>query len=69
MRYLLAICLFYCSNEILFAQDIHDLARSGSVAEVELFLKKDSDAINRLSDRGIKPFILACYRGNNEVAK
>jgi ankyrin repeat protein len=69
MRYLLAIFLFYCTNAILFAQDIHDLARSGSVAEVELFLKQDPDAINRLSDRGITPFILACYRGNNEVAK
>ena len=54
---------------MLLAQDIHELARSGSVTEVEQFLKKEPDALNKLSDRGITPFILACYRGNNKVAK
>ena len=62
--------IFFCfTSMFLFAQDLHELARSGSVAEVEQFLKKEPDAINKLSDRGVTPFILACYRGNNEVAK
>ena len=62
--------IFFCfTSMFLFAQDLHELARSGSVAEVEQFLKKEPDAINKLSDRGVTPFILACYRGNNDVAK
>jgi len=69
VKKLFSIFLFCSFNSILFAQDLHELARSGSVAEVEQFLKKEPDAINKLSDRGVTPFILACYRGNNEVAK
>ena len=32
-------------------------------------LAKKPDALDELSERGITPLILACYRGNNEVAK
>jgi ankyrin repeat protein len=69
LKNLFTLFLFFYTKSILFSQDIHELARSGTVAVVEQFLKKEPDAINRLSDRGITPFILACYRGNNEVAK
>ena len=53
----------------LNAQTVHELAREGSVEQMKLLLSKDPSAVNRLSDRGITPFILACYRGNNPVAK
>jgi ankyrin repeat protein len=69
VRNLLTLSLIFCIRATLLAQDIHELARSGTVAEVEQFLIKEPDALNKLSDRGITPFILACYRGNNEVAK
>lgn len=66
----ISVLIFFCfTSMLLFAQDLHELARSGSVAEMEQFLKKEPNAINKLSDRGFTPFILACYRGNNEVAK
>ena len=51
------------------AQDVHELARTGTVDQMKACLLKDSTAVNRLSDRGMTPFILACYRGNNDVAK
>ncbi len=50
-------------------QTVHDLARTGTVDSMNALLDKDSSLVNRLSERGISPFVLACYRGNNEVAK
>ncbi|NDB36350.1 MAG: ankyrin repeat domain-containing protein [Flavobacteriia bacterium] len=63
----LSLVLFFGSS--FFAQEVHDLARTGTADQMEAFLSKDSSSVNRLSDRGMTPFILACYRGNNEVAK
>jgi len=65
----LVILLFVSMNAWIVAQDVHELARTGNVEQMKACLDKDSMALNRLSDRGITPFILACYRGNNEVAK
>ena len=62
--------LLFCTwCNYLNAQTVHELAREGSVEQMKLLLSKDPSAVNRLSDRGITPFILACYRGNNPVAK
>ena len=62
--------LLFCTwCNYLNAQTVHELARSGTVEQMMACLDKDSASVNRLSDRGITPFILACYRGNNEVAK
>lgn len=62
---------FICISCYFFlgAQDVHELARTGTVDQMKDYLVKDSMAINRLNDRGISPFVLACYRGNNDVAK
>jgi len=65
-KILLLLCFL---KSIVLSQDLYDVARNGNIQQVDEILKKDPDAINRLSDRGITPFILACYRGNNEVAK
>lgn len=65
--FLLSCCIFFIG--IFFAQTVHDLARTGTVESMQALLDKDPSLVNRLSDRGITPFIFACYRGNNEVAK
>ena len=59
--------LFHASTVV--SQTVHELARTGTVESMKALLDKDPSSVNRLSDRGITPFILACYRGNNEVAK
>lgn len=62
--------LLFCTwCNYLNAQTVHELARSGTVEQMMACLDKDPSSVNRLSDRGITPFILACYRGNNDVAK
>jgi len=52
-----------------FSQTVHELARTGTVDSMNVLLDKDPSSVNRLSERGVTPFVLACYRGNNDVAK
>lgn len=68
LKIILLSLILSCSG-IFISQDIHELARTGTVESMMALLDKDPSSVNRLSDRGITPFILACYRGNNEVAK
>lgn len=51
------------------AKSIYDIARSGTVAEVKELMKQNPDIINQTNEGGFSPLILACYRGNVEVAK
>jgi ankyrin repeat protein len=67
--HLISLVLFLGCQQTTWAQAIHDVARNGTVAQMQEILAKKPDAIDELSERGITPLILACYRGNNEVAK
>lgn len=51
------------------AKSIFDIARTGTVAEVKELMKQDPDIVNTTNENGFSPLILACYRGNTEVAK
>lgn len=51
------------------AKSIFDIARTGTVTEVKELMKQNPDIINQTNDQGFSPLILACYRGNVEVAK
>jgi ankyrin repeat protein len=58
---------------ILSAQEkeksIFDIARSGTVAEVKELMEQNPEIINQTNESGFSPLILACYRGNTEVAQ
>ena len=58
-------------GSLLFSQDknVFDIARSGTVQEMETLVKQNPDIINSVNQMGFSPLILACYRGNGEVAK
>lgn len=45
-----------------------DVARKGSLAEMKLLFEKDKNIVNAIDDNGSSMLILACYRGNQEVA-
>lgn len=72
MRNIVLILGIFLSS-LLFAQEktksIFDIARSGTVAEVQEQMKQNPDIINQINENGFSPLILACYRGNTEVAK
>jgi ankyrin repeat protein len=66
---LIWIFIFHFKS-ILNAQSIHDLARSGTAAQMEKYLRKHPDHLNlnTNSEHGATPLLLATYRGNHEVA-
>ncbi|KQR93687.1 hypothetical protein ASG01_07365 [Chryseobacterium sp. Leaf180] len=49
-------------------KSVFDIARSGTVAELQTLMKKNPNVINETNDNGFTPLILASYRGNKEVA-
>lgn len=73
MKKIVFILSFMLSFTMLTAQEktksIFDIARNGTVAEVKDLMKQNPDIINQTNENGFSPLILACYRGNTEVAK
>lgn len=49
--------------------NVFDIARKGTVAELKVILSLNNAALNTVNEDGFSPLVLACYRGNNEVAK
>lgn len=49
-------------------QNVFDIARKGSLQEITESYKKNPALINTVDDRKSSPLILACYRGNTDVA-
>jgi ankyrin repeat protein len=49
--------------------NVFDLARNGSVEQVKEMLRTNPNGFNVVNNNGFTPLILACYNGNNEVAK
>jgi hypothetical protein len=48
--------------------NVFDLARKGTLEQIEAAYKKNPQAINAIDERNSTPLILACYRGNTAVA-
>lgn len=73
MKKLILLLSVFLSFSFLSAQgkakSIFDVARSGTVSEVKELMKQNPDIINQNNENGFSPLILACYRGNVEVAK
>lgn len=69
LYFLLVSCFFLntiCSQEKL---NVFDIARKGTLDQAKEILKANPKAFNVQNEDGFSPLILACYRGNNEVAK
>ena len=57
------------SINALAQKDIFAISRNGTVAELKELMEKNPNSINEQNENGFTPLILACYRGNNDVAK
>lgn len=72
MKNLISLIGIFLSFTFVSAQEkaksVFDIARSGTLTELKELIKKDPDVINKTNDGGFSPLILACYRGNTEVA-
>lgn len=60
--------LFFLTTTVFSQKDIFNVARTGTVDEVKTLMEHNPDCINDVSPEGYSPLILACYRGNAEVA-
>jgi len=49
-------------------KNIFDIARKGSLEEVEFCYRSNANSINEIDDKKSSPLILACYRANEAVA-
>lgn len=67
-KYLLILLL---TINFVFSQNssCFDVARKGSLTEIKVLFEKDKSIVNAIDDNGTSLLILACYRGNQEVAK
>ena len=67
-KFILSFLLIFTFNA--FSQsDIFDVARSGTVKEIKLLVKNNAEVLNSKNADGNSPLILACYRGNVDVAR
>ncbi|MGL2965680.1 ankyrin repeat domain-containing protein [Flavobacterium sp. XGLA_31] len=49
--------------------DVFDIARKGTTAQAKEVVKTNPNAFKTVNKEGFSPLTLACYRGNNDVAK
>jgi len=70
-RIIFIFCFFISSLATIQSQEISifDIAREGTLEQLKSAVNKDADIINEISKDGYAPLTLACYYGNNEVAK
>lgn len=64
------LLIFLLSINAVFAQDVNcfDVARKGILSDIKSLFEKDKSVVNAIDDKGSSMLILACYRGNDEVA-
>jgi uncharacterized protein len=67
-NYIFFLLLF---TNCVFSQNTtcFDVARKGNLTDIILLYKEDNTVIDAIDSKGLSMLILACYRGNDEVAK
>ena len=69
MRLLLFSWLLLLSSFVTAQnKDIFDIARKGTLDEINAIYRQNSNLINTVDANQYSPLILACYRGNEDVA-
>jgi len=72
MKKLLFISFSFLLFQHAFSQEAgnaFDIARKGTVEQAKILVKSNPRAFQTVNQEGFSPLTLACYRGNNEVAK
>ena len=66
--YFLSLFLYTIS---VFSQEkvsVYDIARKGTIDQIQALFKENPESINTPNPSGFSPLILACYSGNESVA-
>jgi hypothetical protein len=70
MKKVLLLAISLLSFTVAQAQDksVFDVARKGTLSEIEDIYKRNPESIDSVNDNKATPLILACYRNNEAVA-
>ena len=70
MKNFLLLAIFLLFYSALQAQDksVFDVARKGTLTEMQDIFKQNPELINAINDNKATPLILSCYRNNEAVA-
>ncbi|UZO80787.1 ankyrin repeat domain-containing protein [Aquimarina sp. ERC-38] len=68
MKVLLTLFFFSFFSLSQSQSAVFDVARSGSLEDIEKLYRENPEVIDSVNDSGYTPLILAAYRGNQEVA-
>lgn len=70
MKKIVFLFILFCFfNSIAQNKTVFDIARNGTLTEIQTIFNTDPNLINTLNESKSSPLILACYRGNIDVAK
>ena len=70
MKHFFVIIFLIVFNKTSWSQEtIFEIARSGTIEQLNYIIQKDSNCVNYIDKNGFSPLILACYKGNIEIAK
>ncbi len=67
--YIVLILCFGLTTKAQEKSDVFDIARKGTVEQIRQLVQSNPKVVNETNKDGFSALILACYRGNNEVAK
>lgn len=67
--YTMLAFLFLCQNAAAQTTDVYAIARSGTLSQAMELYETNPGSFSKPNADGYTPLILACYRGNNSVAK
>ncbi len=68
MKYILFSIFFLLFSPIHAQKTVFEIARKGTLAEIEKLYQENSKSIDSIDARGFSPLILATYWNNEEVA-
>lgn len=66
-RLIIIFCFLFLSIKANSQNDVFEIARKGSVEDLQLVLKNNPEAINNINASGFTALTIACYHGNEEV--
>ena len=64
----IVILLLLCTSSKAQDKNVFDVARKGTLSEMEAIYKQKPELIDAINDNKATPLILACYRNNETVA-
>ena len=70
-KFVFSLFFMFCVN-FIFSQEattIFDIARKGTIEQAKEFVNSNPSSINSVNENGFPALVLACYKGNNTVAK